>query len=166
MSKTSIEWVRNRNGEQGHTINPIRARLGDAVGHYCEKLSAGCKNCYASALQRRFAMPSFQEQRRSDVKPFLDAGKLEEERAAIEAERRAAEEARREAERLRIEALRPDAEKLAAFAAEIDAVAERAPVVASEEADDALRAALGALEDIAGALRLALNVEREKGAAE
>lgn len=71
MTRTSIEWT-------DHSINPIRARLGDAVGHYCEKVSPGCKNCYSSRLQRRFGMPEFQEQRSAGVEPFLDASKLAE----------------------------------------------------------------------------------------
>ena len=33
------------------------------VGHYCEKLSPGCKNCYSSTFQPRFGMPQFQDQR-------------------------------------------------------------------------------------------------------
>lgn len=71
MGKTPIEWT-------DFSINPIRARLGDAVGHYCEKVSPGCKNCYASRLQPRFRMPPFQEQRHEGVEPFLDASKLAE----------------------------------------------------------------------------------------
>lgn len=71
MGKTPIEWT-------DFSINPIRARLGGAVGHYCEKVSPGCKNCYASRLQPRFRMPPFQEQRHEGVEPFLDASKLQE----------------------------------------------------------------------------------------
>ena len=54
MSKTTIEWT-------DHSINPIRARdvLTGDVGHYCEKVSTGCKHCYASRLQSRFKMPAF-----------------------------------------------------------------------------------------------------------
>lgn len=53
MGKTSIEWVRNADGSQGWAINPIRARNKETskAGHYCEKISAGCKNCYASRMQ-------------------------------------------------------------------------------------------------------------------
>jgi protein gp37 len=78
MAATSIEWC-------DHSINPIRAKLKstNAVGHYCEKIAAGCKNCYASDLQRRFKMPSFGSgQKRDDVKIFLDKFKL------LEVERR------------------------------------------------------------------------------
>ena len=71
MGKTSIEWC-------DHSINPIRARLGAGSGHYCEKVSPGCKNCYSSALQRRFGMPSFAEQRRSEVEPYLHLPALDE----------------------------------------------------------------------------------------
>jgi protein gp37 len=46
MSKTSIEWT-------DHSLNPFRARNKETgkVGHWCEKISPGCKNCYASKLQ-------------------------------------------------------------------------------------------------------------------
>jgi protein gp37 len=78
LTKTSIEWT-------DHSINPLRARLrgldGDLqpvvnIGHYCEKVSPGCKNCYSSAFQPRFGMPTFQEQRRLDVEHWLDSSKL------------------------------------------------------------------------------------------
>ena len=41
------------------TVNPIRAHLGDRIGHYCEKIGPECKHCYASKLQLRFGMPEF-----------------------------------------------------------------------------------------------------------
>lgn len=43
MNKTIIGWT-------DYTSNPIRARNIEtgAEGHYCEKISAGCQNCYAS----------------------------------------------------------------------------------------------------------------------
>ena len=46
MNRTSIEWCT-------HTVNPIRFRNKETgkVGHYCEKISPGCKNCYASRMQ-------------------------------------------------------------------------------------------------------------------
>lgn len=67
MNKTPIEWT-------DYTVNPIRARLGKRVGHYCEKVSPGCKHCYSSRMQPRFGLPQFQEQRASGaVAPFLDA---------------------------------------------------------------------------------------------
>jgi protein gp37 len=54
MGATSIEWT-------DHSLNPLRVRdpKTGAVGHYCEKISLGCKNCYASAMQRRFGTPKF-----------------------------------------------------------------------------------------------------------
>jgi len=54
MTRTSIEWVRNQDGSQGFTVNPIRFRNTETgkVGHYCEKVSPGCKNCYASRMQK------------------------------------------------------------------------------------------------------------------
>lgn len=71
MGRTSIEWT-------DHSINPIRAKIGENIGHYCEKISPGCKNCYSSRMQRRFKMPSFPEQRRTIPHVFLDESKLEE----------------------------------------------------------------------------------------
>lgn len=54
MGATTIEWT-------DHSINPIRARdlRSGGVGHYCEKISTGCKHCYASRLQPRFKLPEF-----------------------------------------------------------------------------------------------------------
>lgn len=68
MGITSIEWT-------DFSINPIRARLGEGDGHYCEKISPGCRNCYSSRLQPRFRMPMFAEQR-GQAEPYLDAKKL------------------------------------------------------------------------------------------
>jgi len=47
MNKTSIEWTQ-------FTVNPIRFRNKETgrTGHYCEKISPGCKNCYASTMQK------------------------------------------------------------------------------------------------------------------
>jgi protein gp37 len=70
VAKTSIEWT-------DHSINPLRASVGgESDGHYCEKVSPGCKNCYSSRLQPRFRMPAFQEQRGLGVTHSLDTGKL------------------------------------------------------------------------------------------
>lgn len=80
MGETAIEWT-------DVTKNPIRARrkgstatkggYNSGVGHYCEKVSKGCKNCYASALQPRFGLPQFQEQRGEDAPDvFLDVNVL------------------------------------------------------------------------------------------
>lgn len=54
MGATSIEWT-------DRTINPIRARhrQSGAVGHFCQKISTECANCYASNFQKRFHMPDF-----------------------------------------------------------------------------------------------------------
>lgn len=48
MGKTSIEWT-------DRSINPIRF----GKGHYCQKISPGCANCYASRMQVRFGNPEF-----------------------------------------------------------------------------------------------------------
>lgn len=72
MNRTSIEWC-------SMTVNPIRARHRETgrVGHYCEKVSTGCKHCYSSRLQPRFGMPAFNEQRGDDaIEPFLDVDRL------------------------------------------------------------------------------------------
>lgn len=72
MTKTSIEWT-------DFSVNPIRARYAatNGDGHYCEKISPGCANCYASRLQPRFSMPVFDVQRRSNVEPYFDESKLQ-----------------------------------------------------------------------------------------
>lgn len=67
MGKTSIEWC-------DFSTNPIRARdkKTGKIGHFCEKISAGCKNCYASRMQRRFGMHEFTATNRDNVELFLD----------------------------------------------------------------------------------------------
>src|SRR5579885_57670 len=72
MAATKIEWT-------DETWNPLRARHRQTgkVGHYCEMVSPGCAHCYASALQRRFGLPSYggpvgREGRRQDLELFLD----------------------------------------------------------------------------------------------
>lgn len=73
MAETTIQWC-------DHSINPIRARNNKtgAVGHYCEKIAAGCAACYSSAFQKRFGMPPFGAgQHREEVEIFLDKYKLE-----------------------------------------------------------------------------------------
>jgi len=81
MGKTSIEWT-------DHSINPIRARKllqmdnGEpqyAIGHHCRKISPGCGECYASALQKRFGMPEFKGEGAgmNGVEVFLDESKLQ-----------------------------------------------------------------------------------------
>jgi protein gp37 len=46
VNNTPIEWC-------DFTVNPFRFRNLETgkVGHYCEKISEGCKNCYASTMQ-------------------------------------------------------------------------------------------------------------------
>jgi protein gp37 len=68
MAQTTIGWC-------DHSINPIRARQTSTgkVGHYCEKISKGCTNCYSSQMQPRlFGLPEFQAQRsESTIELFL-----------------------------------------------------------------------------------------------
>lgn len=83
MGVTSIEWTER-------SINPLRCRnlkvksRDTGVGHYCEKISAGCAKCYASEYQRRVHMPAFgkvkTDQQRAELglEWFLDESKLEE----------------------------------------------------------------------------------------
>ena len=74
MSKTTIEWT-------DHSINPIRARnlRTNKMGHHCEKVSDGCKNCYASRLQVRFGLAEFAgPSRREEVEMVFDETKLDE----------------------------------------------------------------------------------------
>ena len=74
MAATNIEWC-------DHSINTLRARVTatNAVGHYCEKVSPGCANCYASTLQKRFGgLPYDSGQHRNKVGLFLDPSKLQE----------------------------------------------------------------------------------------
>lgn len=73
MGKSSIEWTE-------FTTNPFRvpSPTREISGHYCEKVSPGCKNCYASKMQPRFGLPMFQEQHGFESeKVYLDIGDLE-----------------------------------------------------------------------------------------
>lgn len=47
MNKTPIEWT-------DFTVNPFRFRnlANGRVGHYCEKISPGCKHCYSGTMQK------------------------------------------------------------------------------------------------------------------
>jgi protein gp37 len=59
MNKTSIEWThRPETGGPvgGMTWNPIRARRKSTgkTGTFCTRISPGCKNCYASTINKRF----------------------------------------------------------------------------------------------------------------
>lgn len=46
MAETSIEWVKNADGTQGRTWNPVRG---------CSRISPGCVNCYAERIAARFS---------------------------------------------------------------------------------------------------------------
>lgn len=48
MAESKIEWT-------GQTLNPIRAQRKDngRTGTYCQKVSPGCKNCYAESFNGR-----------------------------------------------------------------------------------------------------------------
>lgn len=80
MQPTPIQWT-------NFTNNPLRARASGSgltkggyasgVGHFCVKVSPGCKNCYSSDLQPRFGLPLFQDQRKGGAETFLDASKLD-----------------------------------------------------------------------------------------
>lgn len=66
--RTKIEWSE-------YTWNPIRARnkATGGVGHFCEKVSAGCKHCYAERMQPRFKNPiAYGPQSLEQVEVFLD----------------------------------------------------------------------------------------------
>lgn len=62
MNRTSIEWTHRpetAGPRGGFTWNPIRARLIGASpkthsGTFCTRISPGCKNCYASVINKRF----------------------------------------------------------------------------------------------------------------
>ena len=43
MAKTRIEWVKNTDGTQGYTINPVKGLC-----------PVGCSYCYARAMYKRF----------------------------------------------------------------------------------------------------------------
>lgn len=71
---TKIEWTK-RPGTVGVSWNPLRARNKETggVGHFCEKVSAGCKNCYAETFQKRFRNPvRYAAQDADQVEVFLD----------------------------------------------------------------------------------------------
>lgn len=70
MSKTPIQWT-------DFSVNPLRAQLKDGTGngHFCEKISPGCKFCYSSKLQPRFNMLPFLAENREKVDLFFDREK-------------------------------------------------------------------------------------------
>lgn len=60
---TKIEWVKNEDGSQGRSWNPLRCRTidgkpnqatGRKSGTGCTMVSPGCLNCYASSMNYRF----------------------------------------------------------------------------------------------------------------
>lgn len=77
---TKIEWTQTVNPDgtitKGETWNPIRARnkATAGVGHYCQKVSAGCRACYAERMQAwRFKNPiRFGEGDFDKVEIYLD----------------------------------------------------------------------------------------------
>lgn len=71
---TKIEWTK-RPGTIGVAWNPLRVRNLETggIGHFCEKVSAGCKNCYAETFQKRFQNPiRYAAQDADQVEVFLD----------------------------------------------------------------------------------------------
>ncbi|WP_430470036.1 phage Gp37/Gp68 family protein [Thalassospira lucentensis] len=71
---TKIEWTK-RPGTIGVSWNPLRVRNLETggIGHFCEKVSAGCKNCYAETFQKRFQNPiRYAAQDADQVEVFLD----------------------------------------------------------------------------------------------
>ena len=76
MGKSKIEWT-------DKTWNPIRAENLETggIGHFCEHVSEGCRNCYAEAMQVRFRNKiRFARQDRDKVDIFLDHDELQEAR--------------------------------------------------------------------------------------
>jgi protein gp37 len=74
MGRTSIEWA-------DFSVNPIRARdrVTGKVGHWCEKVSAGCAHCYSSALQEfRFHGHPFEARFRDKVEVYFESRALDE----------------------------------------------------------------------------------------
>jgi protein gp37 len=79
---TAIEWC-HVPGYKGETLNPIRARnkATGNVGHWCQKVSAGCTNCYAESLNlsKRFPWAThapYTPAGFKEVEIFLDEDKL------------------------------------------------------------------------------------------
>lgn len=80
MGKTPIEWVAGDDGSAGFTINPFRAKNLETgrLGHFCVKVSPGCKNCYASRLQPRMGLFPFLVENRPKVELVFDEKPLKE----------------------------------------------------------------------------------------
>jgi protein gp37 len=90
MGITTIEWT-------DRSVNPILAKNPQTgtAGHYCEKISPGCANCYSSGYQCRRHMPAFPGANKKlptlpilgsdgtvtvkgDLRVFFDEGRLQE----------------------------------------------------------------------------------------
>ena len=70
--KTKINWC-------DYASNPIKARVKATGrgGHYCEPVSAGCANCYASRMQSPYlSQLPFSKANRDKVELFLDEKEL------------------------------------------------------------------------------------------
>lgn len=68
MGATPIEWC-------DHSINPLKARNIETnkVGHFCVKISPGCKGCYSSKMQKPFLTQlEFVAENRPKVELFFD----------------------------------------------------------------------------------------------
>lgn len=68
MAKTDIEWT-------GESWNPIRARnlKTKKLGHFCKKVSPGCKFCYAEGINRVWGTGLlYKAGHQKDVEIFLD----------------------------------------------------------------------------------------------
>lgn len=76
---TTIGWTK-RPGTIEATLNPIRARLKSdprKVGWFCEKVSEGCRGCYAEAINRRFGtLLEYKPGLRDLVELYLDEAVL------------------------------------------------------------------------------------------
>jgi protein gp37 len=74
MNRTKIEWT-------DFTANPVRFRTADGrVVWACEKLSAGCANCYAESLSHRYGgvrrAGEWNAATMAGLTPFLDEQEL------------------------------------------------------------------------------------------
>jgi protein gp37 len=71
MGKTPIEWT-------DFSVNPFRAenKFTGQRGHFCVKVSPGCKLCYSSRLQPRLGAFPFLAENRNKVNLVFDNSKL------------------------------------------------------------------------------------------
>lgn len=67
MGKTLIEWC-------DYSANPIKGRdiALNKVGHFCQKVDEGCRNCWASRVQLRLGLKEFSDPKRGKMQMFLD----------------------------------------------------------------------------------------------